>query len=128
MVRARGLQGADCVIYGLDVGCGGARVRGPVDIKNAGGFGVGEYGVLLGFARMGGRFTAWLIADLAGGSPFWSSVGHFELSLQPFPGSERHVPVEGVGEVLHRDNALVQDRDLIIRFRARHAVGSETFA
>lgn len=63
--------------------------------------------MLLGFAWVGCGFTAGLIVNLAGGSPFWSSVDHLELRLQPFPGSERHVPVEAVSKMLHRDDALV---------------------
>lgn len=122
LVGARGLQGAESGVDGVEVGGRRARVGGPVEKHDAGGFWVGEYGVLLGFTWVECGFAAGLIVNFAGGRPFWSSGGHLELRLQPFPGSECHVPVEGVGEMLHRDNALVQDRDLIIWLRARHPV------
>ena len=130
--RARGLQGAEGGVDGVQVGGWGARVCGPVQVDDAGGVGVREDGVLLGFAWMRCRFPAvWLTVDFVaggGGSGFWSSGHRLELSLQPLPGSEGHVAVEAVGEVLHRDDALVQDRDLVVRFHARHAVRGEAFA
>ena len=71
----------------------------------------------------------------AGAGAFWSgvvvvvvAVDDFHLGLQPLPGSEGDGAVEAVGQVLHRDDALVQDGDLVVGFRARHAVGGEAFA
>lgn len=73
-------------------------------------------------------FAGFLMAGFAGGSNLRSTGDHFELGLEPFPGSECYVAVEAVGEVLHCDDALMQDRDLVVGFRARHAIGGESFA
>lgn len=116
------LESADC---GVDEGefCGrGARVDGPVEVDDAGGGGVREEGVLLAFAWMGGGFAGWCVVAS------WSTIDVFQLGLQPFPGFEGDVAVEGVGEMLHCDDALVQDGDLVVGFRARHAEGGEAFA
>ena len=63
-VRARGLDGSDCGVDGGEV-CGGrAGVDGPVEIDDAGGVGIGEECVLLGFAWMRGGFTDWWVVNL----------------------------------------------------------------
>lgn len=116
------LERADGGVDGREVCCWGPRVDGPVEVDDAGGGGVGQEGLLLGFAWMGGGFTRWCVVA------FWSRVDHFQLGLQPFPGFEGDVAFEGVGEMLHCDDALVQDGNLVVGFYARHAEGGKAFA
>ena len=110
---------------GVDEGqfCGwGAWADGPVEVDDAGSGGVGEEGMLLGFAWMGSGSAGWWVVA------FRSTADLFQLGLKPFPGFEGDGAVEGVGEMLHCDDALVQDGDLVVGFCARHAEGGEAFA
>lgn len=68
------------------------------------------------------------MANVGRGSAFWSSDDHLELSMQPIPGFESHIAVEAVGEMLHRNDALMQDGNLVVWLYARHAVGRKAFA
>ena len=103
-------------------------VDGLVGEDDAGVFGVEELGVMLGFAWMVWMFVYGLMVNSAREHFSSSSVDHLGLGLQPFPQSKCDVAFGAVGKMLHSDDALVQDWDLVVGLCARHAVRAEAFA
>lgn len=113
---------------------GRPRIDGLVEEGDAGAFGVEELGVMLGFAWIVWIvwivwiFACGLMVNFAGEHFSSSSVDHLRLGLQSFPQSECDVAFGAVGKMLHSDDALVQDWDLVVGLCARHAVRAEAFA
>lgn len=67
-----------------------------MQVYYAGDVRVGEDGVLLRFAGVGGGFEGLWVRAFGGWRAFWSGVDRFELGEQPVPGSKGHVAVEAV--------------------------------